>query len=258
MFCIRISYEEGLKRGDGLADFVFRRKEQKYILNAEQAAIFRAAMAANMEHDRYATSDIRNIYYDTPDYRLIRRSLEKPEYKEKLRLRSYGDAAPDSEVFLEMKKKYKGVVYKRRIRLTAATAQAYMQDPAAKLESSQIGREIDYFKAFYRNLRPALFLSYDRESWKSHDGYLRITVDWNIRYRTDDLDLTLPNFGQLLLEEGVHLVEIKSSGAMPLWLAKTLSENQIRQRSFSKYGAAYTKLLAEDKLKIGGYSYARQ
>ncbi len=241
-----------------MADFVFRRKEQKYLLDAVQAAAFRAAMAANMEHDRYATSDIRNIYYDTPDHRLIRRSLEKPEYKEKLRLRSYGDAAPDSKVFLEMKKKYKGVVYKRRIRLTTAAAQAYMADPDAKLENSQIGREIDYFKAFYRQLRPALFLSYNRESWKSHDGQLRITMDWNIRYRTEDLDLTLPNGGEMLLAEGVHLVEIKSPGAMPLWLAKILSEQQIRQRSFSKYGAVYLKLLKEQKLEIGGFSHARQ
>ncbi len=235
-----------------MADFVFRRKEQKYMLTAEQAAAFREAMAANMEHDRYATSAIRNIYYDTPDHRLIRRSLEKPAYKEKLRLRSYGDATADSKVFLEMKKKYKGVVYKRRIRLRTAAAQTYMADPAARLEDSQIGREIDYFKQFYRNLQPALFLSYDRESWRSRDGQLRITMDWNIRYRTEELDLTRPNTGQMLLEPGTHLVEIKSPGAMPLWLAKVLSENQIRQRSFSKYGAVYMRLLEEQTMESRG------
>ncbi len=235
-----------------LADFVFRRKEQKYLLAPEQAATFRAAMAANMEHDRYATSAIRNIYYDTPDHRLIRRSLEKPAYKEKLRLRSYGDATADSKVFLEMKKKYKGVVYKRRVRLLTQQAQAYMADPAARLEDSQIGREIDYFKQFYRDLRPALFLSYDRESWRSHDGQLRITMDWNILYRTENLDLTQPNSGQPLLEPGTHLVEIKSPGAMPLWLAKVLSENQIRQRSFSKYGTAYLRLLTDHQNESRG------
>ena len=141
-----------------MADFVFRRREQKYILDGAQAAAFRAAMAQFMEHDRYATSAIRNIYYDTPDYRLIRRSLEKPEYKEKLRLRSYGDATADSKVFLEMKKKYQGVVHKRRIRLRTQEAQQYMADPEARLEDSQIGREIDYFKKFYGDLFPAVLL----------------------------------------------------------------------------------------------------
>lgn len=225
-----------------VADLVFRRKEQKYMLDAAQAAIFRQAMQKNMEHDRYATSAIRNIYYDTPDRRLIRRSLEKPAYKEKLRLRSYGDAGPDSKVYLEMKKKYRGVVYKRRRSLTAQEAQAYMADPAAVFGDTQIGRELDYFKQFYKNLAPALFLSYDRESWRSRDGQLRITMDWNIRYRTEDLDITLPNRGTPLLPEGICLVEIKAPEAMPLWLAQILSHNQIRQRSFSKYGAVHTLL----------------
>lgn len=238
-----------------MADFVFRRKEQKYMLDAAQAAVFRAAMAQFMEHDRYATSAIRNIYYDTPDYRLIRQSLEKPEYKEKLRLRSYGDAAADSKVFLEMKKKYHGIVYKRRIRLRTLEAQNYMADPEAKLDKGQIGREIDYFKRFYGDLFPAVFLSYDRESWRSHDGQLRITMDWNILYRTEEVDLTKPNYGEALLEPGMHLIEIKSPGAMPLWLARVLSENQIRQRSFSKYGNVYLRLLQEHKIESRGFQY---
>lgn len=238
-----------------MADFVFRRKEQKYQLNAAQAAAFRQAMAVYMEHDRYATSAIRNIYYDTPDYRLIRRSLEKPEYKEKLRLRSYGDASADSKVFLEMKKKYKGVVYKRRIRLKTQQAQEYMADPAQKLEDSQIGREIDYFKQFYGDLFPAVFLSYDRESWRSHDGTLRITLDWNVRYRTENVDLTEPTYGTQLLEPGVHLLEIKSPGAMPMWLVEVLNKNQIRQCSFSKYGTVYLRLLKEHQIESRGFHY---
>lgn len=238
-----------------MADFVFRRKEQKYQLNAAQAAAFRQAMAVYMEHDRYATSAIRNIYYDTPDYRLIRRSLEKPEYKEKLRLRSYGDASADSKVFLEMKKKYKGVVYKRRIRLKTKQAQAYMADPDQRLEDSQIGREIDYFKQFYGDLFPAVFLSYDRESWRSHDGTLRITMDWNVRYRTENVDLTEPAYGTQLLEPGVHLLEIKSPGAMPMWLVEVLNKNQIRQCSFSKYGTVYMRLLKEHQIESRGFHY---
>lgn len=239
-----------------MADFmIFKRWEQKYLLSEAQTAAFRQAMAENMEPDAYATSDIRNIYYDTPDYRLIRRSLEKPAYKEKLRLRAYGDVTPESKVFLEMKKKYQGIVYKRRVRLRLHKAVAYMADPAAELGDTQIGREIDYFKKFYAQLQPAMCLSYDRQSWRSKDRALRITMDWNILYRIEDLDLTSPKGGRQLLEPGQTLVEIKATGAMPLWLVKVLSENQIRQISISKYGTAYRRLLAEHKIESRGYHY---
>ena len=132
-----------------MGNLVFRRKEQKYLLNVAQRQAFTELMEANMQPDKYPRSSIRNIYYDTPDYRLIRRSLEKPVYKEKLRLRCYGDPGQGGDVFLEMKKKYKGVVYKRRVAMTVEAATAYMADPAARLEAGQIGREIDYFKTFY-------------------------------------------------------------------------------------------------------------
>lgn len=238
-----------------MADFVFRRREQKYLLDQRQTAAFQEAMAEFMEPDQYATSAIRNIYYDTPDYRLIRRSLEKPEYKEKLRLRSYGDASENSKVFLEMKKKYDGVVYKRRISLKEQTAMDYMADPQKKLDDGQIGREIDYFKAFYAELFPAVYLSYDRHSWRSHDGTLRITMDHNIQYRTTDVDLKIPPAGEQLLQPGQTLVEIKSPYSIPLWLVKALSANNIQQVSYSKYGAVYLRLLKEHKIKCRGFSY---
>lgn len=239
-----------------MADYIFRRKEQKYLLNEVQTAAFRVAMAEFMEPDTFATSAIRNIYYDTPDYRLIRRSLEKPVYKEKLRLRAYGDVTREGKVFLEMKKKYKGVVYKRRIRLKENQAVAYMADPDQRLEDTQIGRELDYFKTFYKELFPALYLSYDRMSWRSHDKQLRITMDWNICYRIHDVDLKIPPSGEQLLQPGQTLVEIKAPGTMPMWLARVLSENQIRQISFSKYGTAYQRLLREQKIQCRGANYA--
>jgi hypothetical protein len=178
--------------------------------------------------------------------------LEKPEYKEKLRLRAYGDVGPEDKVFLEMKKKYKGVVYKRRIRMTAKRAQEYMADPQSTLQSSQIGREIDYFKTFYKDLRPAVYLSYDRESWRSHDGQLRITLDWNVLYRTEDMDLTKPRYGTALLPDGMHLLEIKTPEAIPLWLVEVLNRNAIRKCSFSKYGNVYLRLLKEYQMESRG------
>ncbi len=238
-----------------MVNYVFRRKEQKYLLHEAQAEAFLAAMARYMEPDHFAVSAIRNIYYDTPDFRLIRRSLEKPVYKEKLRLRAYGDATAKSKVFLEMKKKYKGVVYKRRLSLPLARARQYMADPDARLENSQIGREIDYFKQFYGDLQPAVYLSYDRQSWRSHDGSLRITMDRNILYRTEDLDLASPCYGETLLQPGQQLVEIKAPEAMPMWLVQLLEQNGIRQCSFSKYGNVYLRLLREHKLEIRGFHY---
>ena len=238
-----------------MAELVFRRREQKYLLDEQQTAAFRAAMEQYMRPDLYATSAIRNIYFDTPDYRLIRRSLEKPQYKEKLRLRAYGDVTQEDKVFLEMKKKYEGIVYKRRIRLKERKATAYMADPESQLGDSQIGREIDYFKQFYGELAPAVYLSYDRQSWRSEDGTLRITMDWNIQYRTEEVDLKIPASGEQLLEPGQTLVEIKSPDAIPMWLVRVLNGNRIRQVSISKYGTAYLRLLTEHKIECRGFSY---
>lgn len=236
-------------------DYVFRRREQKYLLDERQRQAIEDAMHENMEPDKYARSAVRNIYYDTKDRRLIRRSLEKPAYKEKLRLRGYGVIKPEDEVFLEMKKKYKGIVYKRRVSMEEQQATAYMADPAARLDAGQIGREIDYFKDFYGTLQPALYLSYDRQAWHSADNSLRVTLDWNICYRRDNLTLVSEAGGVQLLEPGQSLLEIKTATAMPLWLASLLSEYKIRQTSFSKYGTAHMRLLKEEKTESRGISY---
>ena len=239
-----------------MSNFVFRRKEQKYLLTVSQRQAFIDLMERHMKPDKFPCSSIRNIYYDTPDHRLIRRSLEKPVYKEKLRLRCYGDPAQGGDVFLEMKKKYKGVVYKRRVAMTVDAAVGYMADPAARLDAGQIGREIDYFKQFYENLQPAVYLSYERLSWKGIGSDLRVTMDWDVCFRTDALDLRAMPGGRQLIEPGEALVEIKSATAMPLWLVEFLSENQIRQRSFSKYGRAYTLLLSEKLSESRGMTHA--
>ena len=238
-----------------MSELVFRRKEQKYLLTATQRQAFESLMEQHMKPDKYPRSAIRNIYYDTPDYRIIRRSLEKPVYKEKLRLRGYGDARRGGDVFLEMKKKYKGVVYKRRVAMTVEAAQSYMADPDAKLDAGQIGREIDYFKTFYSQLRPSVYLCYERLSWKGVGNDLRITMDWDVRFRTEDLSLQLPPGGRALLKEGEALIEIKSATAMPLWLVDFLSTQQIRQRSFSKYGRAYELLLTEKHTESRGKTH---
>lgn len=234
-------------------NLVFRRREQKYLLTQAQRDALVRAVEEHMEPDDYGRSLVCNIYFDTPDHLLIRRSLEGPVYKEKLRLRGYGQIREGDKVFLEMKKKYNGIVYKRRVKLPVEMAMRYMADPEAVLDKGQIGRELDYFKRFYGQLRPAMYLSYDRLAWRLGD--LRVTLDWNVRYRVQQLDLTVPPEGEQLLEAEQYLLEIKTATAMPLWLVEVLDQNHIRKQSFSKYGKAYLRLLQENKIESRGSQY---
>ena len=196
-----------------------------------------------MELDRYGRTTIRNIYFDTDSYRLIRRSIEKPAYKEKLRIRSYKQASADSMVFVELKKKYNSVVYKRRISLPERDAMAWTTARVSTLDT-QISREIDYFMDFYQGLHPTAFLSYEREAYYERDGGdFRVTFDDHILCRTDDLSLTGEVYGTPILNEGMVLMELKCAGGIPLWMVHALSENRIYKTSFSKYGTAYTQLI---------------
>lgn len=233
--------------------YTFERRELKYRITDAQRAALEAAFGARMVPDEYGESTICNIYYDTADYRLIRASLEKPAYKEKLRLRSYGVTEPGGEVFLELKKKYKGIVYKRRITLPEDAAGEFIAGRAPLGEHGQIGREIEYFTAFYAPLLPAVHLSCERCAWFSReDRDLRITFDKNIRFRQEDVSLTLPAGGRRILSEGESLMEIKAAAALPLWLVSELDTLGIYQSTFSKYGEAYKAILAGAQKTFGG------
>ncbi len=224
---------------------VFKRYEMKYMVTAEQKELILSAIAPYMRLDKYGRTTIRNIYFDTDSFRLIRRSIEKPVYKEKLRVRSYSLATPDSKVFVELKKKYKSVVYKRRLVLPEGEVTAAFEHDAPLPISSQIGDEIQYFREYYEKLVPKVFLSYEREAYYSLDGSdFRITFDHNILYRTHDLSLCSPPGGIPIIDRGRVLMEVKSSGAIPLWLTHTLTEHKIFKTSFSKYGTAYGDMLA--------------
>lgn len=233
--------------------YTFERRELKYRITDAQRAALEAVFGARMVPDEYGESTICNIYYDTADYRLIRASLEKPAYKEKLRLRSYGVTEQGGEVFLELKKKYKGIVYKRRITLPEDAAGEFIAGRAPLGEHGQIGREIEYFTAFYAPLLPAVHLSYERSAWFSReDRDLRITFDKNIRFRQEDVSLTLPAGGRRILPEGESLMEIKAAAALPLWLVSELDTLGIYQSTFSKYGEAYKAILAGAQKTFGG------
>ena len=226
--------------------FTFKRYEKKFLITEEQFGQLMKRLEGRMVDDRYAYSQINNIYYDTPDFLLIRRSLEKPVYKEKLRLRAYGVPKDESKVFIEIKKKYEGVVYKRRIFVPYGQAIDYLAGRAPCPEPGQIGNELDYFIKCYPGLQPAMFVSYDRYSLASPtDSILRITFDRNITWRLNDLDLRLGVYGEKLDLDGRVLMEIKIPEAMPLWLAHIFDELCIRRVSISKYGRAYCKALQD-------------
>lgn len=231
---------------------VFQRYELKYLLNRRQAERIRQVMAAYMRPDSYGRTTVRNIYFDTENFRLIRRSMEKPLYKEKLRLRSYELAQPGSPVFVELKKKFDGVVYKRRLVMPEQKAMAWLCRQETCGPDSQIGREIDYFRDYYGPLTPAMFLSYDREAFCSLDGSdFRVTFDRHILCRSGNLSLEEEPWGTSILEEDQVLMELKTAGSIPLWMAGALSEMGLYKTSFSKYGAAYERLIFP--CRKGGY-----
>ncbi len=220
---------------------VFKRYELKYLLTTEQYLRIMQLTDKYMYKDRYGESDVNNVYYDTPDYLLIRRSIEKPIYKEKLRVRCYGVAVDDSEVFVELKKKFDSVVYKRRIQSKESEIEEILSGNGGK---TQIGREIDYFVNHYKGLSPKMVISYRRRAfYGKDDADLRITFDSEILWRNYDLSLKSGIYGNKLLPEGKILMEIKSAHSFPLWLARFLSAENIYNTSFSKYGSAYIQFI---------------
>jgi len=219
---------------------IFKRYEVKYLLTKEQQQRLLHIMSDYMNPDKFGKSTISNTYFDTPDKLLIRRSLDKPDYKEKLRVRSYGVANSDSTVFIELKKKYKGVVYKRRMDLHEHIATDYLCEHTPLENPTQISKEIDYFMKLYQNIEPAVFLSYEREAFYSRsDSNFRMTFDENILYRDYEISLTRGIFGNRILPENIVLLEVKTEMGIPRWLLSFLSENKIYKTSFSKYGNAY-------------------
>lgn len=223
---------------------VFKRYELKYMISFEQKEKIIAAMKPYMKLDKYGRTAIRNIYYDTDTYLLIRRSIEKPVYKEKLRIRSYTQASEDSTVFVELKRKYQSVVYKRRISLPEEEAMEWIAGERHCLKHTQISAEVDYFLNYYKTLHPTVFLSYEREAFYSNDGSdFRVTFDDTILSRQEDLSLKSEVYGTSLLPEGMVLMEIKCSGGIPLWMTRVLSEEYIYKTSFSKYGTAYQTIV---------------
>ncbi len=235
---------------------VFNRCEKKYLLNEEQYRRLVGKLGAYMDYDVYNSDGkvykICNIYYDTENDELIRRSIEKPVYKEKLRVRSYGKPGFDDKVFVEIKKKYNGIVNKRRTAMRLRDAYGYLDGDLLENDiieynadvNRQVLDEIDYFKKIYK-LVPKLYLSYDRIAYSGReDKGFRVTFDTNITTRRYNVRLEEESYGEQLLPPNVYLMEIKINGAVPMWFTKIISKLNIYPVSFSKYGTEYMKRAA--------------
>lgn len=219
--------------------FIFQRVETKYRLTPDQKEALLAEIGPRLTPDAHAFGTVCSLYLDTPDRRILRTSIEGKTYKEKLRLRAYGTPTRDTDVFLEIKKKYKGVVYKRRVLLPLKDAMAYIAG-GEKPVDSQIMSEIDCAMSFWQRPQPVMLIAYEREAWyASEDPQLRITFDTNVRCRERDPDLTHGHHGTRILPEDAILMEVKAVGAMPLWLCHALTRCGLLPTHFSKYRTAY-------------------
>ena len=225
----------------------FQRIEKKYLITKKEMATILDSLPDLLSEDQYAHGTITSLYLDTPTRALVRRSIEGGPYKEKLRLRGYGNATEESSVYLELKKKYKGIVYKRRAAISLDEAKEYFEGRRA-LEDSQIGRELEYAMKLYGMPMPYIAIIYDRDAYVVRgDEDIRITFDRNVRYRTEDLFSAFGGGGEAILPEDKIIMEIKTEGAMPLRISHLLDEMNIFPTSFSKYGRAYLNELEKEK-----------
>lgn len=225
------------------SNHIFERTEEKYIVDDKTRDALMKILKDKFHPDAYGESTILSLYFDTENFILIRNSLEKPAYREKLRLRCYGIPHATSKVFIELKKKYNGIVYKRRVDLTYDSAKEYLLHNVKPPTNTQILNEIDYVRTFYAGLSPAALVCYDRTAFFANDDpALRITFDKRPRVRFENPLPENGDAGKLLLTDGYNIVEIKCSHSIPLYLAHALDALQIYPCSFSKYGTAYTNL----------------
>ena len=231
-----------------MAVTVMQRFEMKFLMDSKQMEYLLRHLEGHMQIDKYGLTSIASLYYDTTDGRLIRESLEKQNFKEKIRLRSYGIATNTSPVYLELKRKYDGIVYKRRVQSTVPAADSFFIGNDA-LGEGQIQRELTYFRDHYRQLVPACLIIYDRAAYFEPGGDLRLTIDHRSRYRTQALSLTESMDGMPLLDAGWSILELKVQNAIPLWLSQILNDGRIFKSSFSKYGEAYRRELLGSREK---------
>jgi len=225
---------------------IFKRYENKYLITYAQHAALYNLLSRRMAPDYYGEYLVQNLYYDTENWDVIRASIESPLFKEKLRLRCYGDISQQSDLFLELKKKYDGVVHKRRIAIPADALSGGSVRGAVAKDTSQIAHELGFYLKSHA-VSEKMYIVYRRAAFTgTSDAGLRVTIDSDVRFRLGSLDFSCPGYGHAILPQGKTLMEIKTFGGMPIWLARALCDNQIYPTSFSKYGICYTNYILKN------------
>lgn len=231
----------------------FARVETKYLLDLCQAAALEAGLRQQgFQRMEFGSPKVQSLYYDTENYALIRASLDRPAYKEKLRLRAYGEPGALTDSFVEIKKKYRGVVYKRRTAMPLSTATEGLKHCRLPEEAGQVGREALWLVRQY-GLKPAAIIAYDRSAWfHPADPDIRITIDRNLSFRSLSLDLNAKACGLPILPTDQRLMEVKTNGVYPLWLVRLLRESGAQRVHFSKYGLAYQRYIQPSQQEMKG------
>lgn len=242
-----------------MAVSVFKRKELKFIVNKQQYKDFLNEIKPHIIADEYCkngeTYTINNVYFDTDDNYLIRTSIAKPYFKEKLRLRSYfSEVKPSDRVFLEIKRKIDGIVTKRRVIMSVDEANEFLKTGKISSEDYLQKQVLSEIKAFIKRyqLKPSQYISYKREAYFSkEDKSLRITFDSEILARRSEFSLSNNDFGAFggenVIDDDVRILEIKAIGSLPLWLVHSLSKYGVYKTSFSKYAVAYKNFILNNK-----------
>ena len=237
--------------------YSFKRYEKKFLLTPEQFDVILPALKSRLSEEEYGLHTICSIYYDTDNFDLIRNSVERPVYKEKFRIRSYGVPNEDSVIFAEIKKKSEGIVYKRRVDGNPSEILSFVSEGYSLDRDPQIQREIQWFLHVNQPV-PKVFIGYERIAMLGiEDKNLRVTFDRNIRWRRDRLDLRMGDDGEPILPDDIIIMEVKTPAAIPLWLVKMLSENEIYPASFSKYGTCYQQYILPNAFQKGSFSYVK-
>lgn len=231
---------------------VFERREMKYLLSMADYLALRRLMGSYMQEDEYGRTAIMSLYFDTSDYQMIQSSMAGGDYKEKFRLRSYGTPDPEQPIFLELKKKIERVVYKRRISIPYRTihqvispGQIRVIDRPLTANEAQIQREIQWVFDRYR-LEPKVLVIYDRIAmFKANDAEFRVTFDFDVRYRTDDVTMADGSFGQPITADFDVIMEVKAMGAYPIWFSDIVNKLRLVRGRFSKYGYIYEHYISQ-------------
>ena len=241
--------------------YTFERYEKKFLVSAEQEKRLTAFLTENMdmEFDAYCRDGkvyaIHNVYFDDENNSVINASLARPKFKEKLRLRSYEcPKTGEEQVFLELKRKVRGIVTKRRATLSYNAAMDFVvRGIRPKTDSYSKNRMYDEIAYFLerKKVAPKVVISYEREAlFSKTDPSLRVTFDRNIITRREQVDLMAGAWGEPLLPDGERLMEVKFLHAPPKVLCDFLTDEKIFMQSFSKYGNEYSRYRGREFLHL--------